>query len=257
MPSLRELQEAFLEGVLGNDDQPLTRHILAAGLPGRRRLQVYRNNIRASLTQALKCIYGVVGQLVGANAFRQTAHAYTREHPSVAGTLHHYGKEFPEFLATLPNLASLPYLPDVARLEWARHEVFHAAEHVEVNLARLASLAPAQQENLHFRLQPTVRLIASPYPILRIWEVNQPNYQGDDKVSLAEGGTRILVFRRGWQVLMQCIETGEFTLLQAFQTGIPLAEAYAQTLAVAPNFDLTQALRKYVVENHLAYFTTS
>src|SRR5687768_16032631 len=114
MRALREIQTALADAIL-------------MGRAGER-LQVYRNNVFISLRQALADVYPVVQRLVGEEFFNQLARRFVREHPSRSGNLHDFGREFAGFLATLPDLTELPYLPDVAALEWALHEVFHEAE---------------------------------------------------------------------------------------------------------------------------------
>jgi hypothetical protein len=39
-------------------------------------------------------------------------------------------------------------------------------------------------------------MLHSPYPILKIWQVNQPGWTGDDSVDLGEGGDSLRVHRR-------------------------------------------------------------
>ena len=129
MPGLRELQLGFAAAVLDDAGDGFARHIRAAGLTGARRLQIYRNNVALNLTGALEAAYPVVRRLVGEEFFRYAAARYIARHPSRSGDLHEFGESFPAFLETFGPVAGLVYLPDVARLEWAIHQVFHAASH--------------------------------------------------------------------------------------------------------------------------------
>ena len=78
------------------------------------------------------------------------------------------------FLASYPPARELGYLPDVARLEWAIDQANIAADAAPFDLSALASVAPDALGEMRFQLHPSARLIASPYPVLRIWQVNQP-----------------------------------------------------------------------------------
>ena len=125
MRALRETQEEFAAALLGGGAHRFDR-----------RLQVYRNNVFVSLLQALADVYPVLVRLVGRDYFDQAARRFVREHPSRSGNLHDFGSELPGFLGRLPEAASLPYLPDVAALEWAWHEAFHAGDAPALEAAR-------------------------------------------------------------------------------------------------------------------------
>ncbi|MGQ0656658.1 MAG: HvfC/BufC N-terminal domain-containing protein [Chromatiales bacterium] len=246
MPSLREVQFAFAEAVFHGRDTPLGEQIRANGLSGARRLQIYRNNVFASLTSALRAVYPVVERLVGEGFFRYAAHEYIRRHPSTSGNLHDFGTALPAFLSSFETAATLPYLPDMARLEWAYHQVFHALEHAPFNLGALGTIRPEHYPALRFKLHPASWLVASDYPVLRIWQVNQDNYAGDQRVDLAEGGVRVLVIRQNLEVQMQPLGEGEYALLRALAAGDALAQAYEKALAVQADFDLIACLKQHV-----------
>src|SRR5206468_117060 len=109
MPSLHEAQRQFAAA-------------LAAMSPLEPGLAVYRRNIAANYRNALGATYPVVKQLVGGDFFDHAVDQFTTAHPSRGGDLNEYGGEFPAFLRRFTRAASLPYLPDVAALEWAVDE---------------------------------------------------------------------------------------------------------------------------------------
>lgn len=247
MPSrLSELQRRFARGIFGTAEAALLAAIRPGRFPPERLLGVYRNNVFEKLTEALGAIYPVVERLVGTGFFRYTANEYLRRHPPASGTLLDFGHRFADFLAAFPPAAGLAYLPDVARLEWAWHEAFHAADHAPFDLARLAGVAADRYGTLRFTLHPSARLIASPYPIHRIWQVNQPDWPGDQTVALAEGGVQLLVIRRGLEVEIEPCRTGEYTWLERLAAGGTLGEATQAALAAEPGFDLQACLCRHV-----------
>jgi len=254
MPSLPELERRLAHAVFGGDAAGVATQIARGRFPAERHLQVYRNNVFASLTEALRALYPVVERLVGDEFFRSSAHAYIRRHPPPSGNLHDFGAAFSEFLAEFPAAQPLVYLPDVARLEWFWHEAFHAAEAEPRALARLSAVPPARHGALRFRLHPSARLLASDYPILRIWQVNQPEYRGDSVVDLAEGGVRLLVMRRGLTVAIEPLGAGEHALLSAMAAGKNFAESAEAALAVEPELDLPRSLRRRVRDATLVDF---
>lgn len=245
MPSLPELQRAFADAVYADGDA-VARHVRDGRFPAARLLQVYRNNVFESLSGALKAVYPVVERLVGTGFFAYAADGYIRAHPPASGNLHDFGERFAEFLAGFAPAQNLSYLPDLARLEWAWHRAFHAADGAPLPLARLAAVAPADYGALRFRLHPSAQLLASDYPVLRIWQVNQPDYKGDASVDLAEGGVRLLVVRPLQEVEIENLGAGDDALLRAFAAGRDFEQASHAALAAQPDYDMAAALRRHV-----------
>src|SRR5262249_61655578 len=92
------------------------------------RLDIYHNSIFSGLTKALCLSYPAVQRLVGADFFGGVAQLFIVRHPPGAACLNRYGGEFPNFLRDLPAAATVAYLADVARLEWAVHCAIHAPD---------------------------------------------------------------------------------------------------------------------------------
>jgi hypothetical protein len=230
--SLRERQQAFAAAIFGT-----------AAVEGG--LQVYRNNVFTSLTDALAAVYPVVRRLVGESFFNQLARRYIRRYPSRTGNLHDFGEELPAFIATLADTRALAYLPDVASLEWAYDRVFHASDAEPLDVRRLAERGAV--EAMSFRLHPAVRLVASRYPVLAIWETNQQ----DDvaTVDLAAGGDWLLVQRCSLERRIERLTPGEFALLHSLAEGAALAEACAVAGAAEPDIDLAAAMGRFVTQS--------
>lgn len=242
MPRLPELQTAFAAGVLGENPGAL-----AAIAPGRfepdQHLQIYRNNVFESLTGALKAVYPVIERLVGEGFFRFAADSYIRLHPPRSGNLHDFGMHYADFLAGFAPATGLPYLPDVARLEWAWHEAFHAADAAPLDARCLADVPAEQQGDLRFTLNPSVRLLNSIYPVLSIWQANQDE-AAEQIVDLTQGGAPLLVIRRSLRVEIEILTPGEYTLLRAFTQDASLETACDAAFAAESTFDLGAALQR-------------
>jgi len=243
MRALRETQEEFAAALLGGG---------ARGFDAR--LQVYRNNVFVSLSQALADVYPVLVRLVGRDYFDQAARRFVREHPSRSGNLHEFGRELAGFLGRLPEAASLPYLPDVAALEWAWHEAFHAAEAPALDAARLAALPESALGGLRLRLHPAARLVASRYPVLAIWEANRDGAPAEAEISLDADPDWLLVTRRELERAIERVTPGEHALLAALASGAPLAEACEAAAAAAPGIDLEAAMARFVAERTITDF---
>ena len=255
MLRLRELQLGFAAAVLDNVESDFDRYVRGAGLSGARRLRVYRNNAVLGLTGALEAVYPVVRRVVGEGFFRYAAAQYIARYPSRSGDLHAFGEHFPVFLQSFEPAAELAYLPDVARLEWAYHQVFHAASHPLLDLATLAQVPVERRETLRFQIHPAARLLESAFPILRIWQINQDDHTDDPPVDLSEGGVKLLIIRdENLDIEFRSLEDGEFSLLSTLAADSDFATACERAMAAQPTFDLPTCFGQHVLQGTLVAF---
>lgn len=254
---LSTLQREFVAALFVPDARPPIS--ILDGAPGREaRFAVYRNNTLTNLTAALLDVHPVVARLVGQQFFDHVAQQYARAYPSLSGDVHDYGGHFAEYLEAHPAAAGLPWLADVARLEWAWHEAFHAAAAEAFDWAALSAVDPDRQGRLWFMPNPTLRLVQSPYPILHIWDVNQPDRGDDETVDLNEGGDRLVVMRgKDYVIAIERVDAARYALLSACRLGRPIAEAVAAALAVDPTADTGAILRVLVTAGYLVGFEGS
>src|SRR6267378_6124166 len=125
VPALHELQRAVYRSLVAHDDDDAGVYIRADGVAAAARLSVYRNTFIGTLTNALRLSYPAVHRLVGVEFFETSARMFIEGQPPRSAYLDEYGAAFPEFLARFPAATSVPYLADVARLEWAVNRALH------------------------------------------------------------------------------------------------------------------------------------
>lgn len=245
MISLLELQRAFARAIVSGDDVDVAKLVVGDAFSGAERVNVYRNNHLESLSAAMGDVYPVVARLVGDGFFRRSVACYLREYPLHQGSLVDFGGAFGTFLSRFQPAAGLAYLGDVARLEWAWHEVFHAAGSDPIDARALAGLAGEDADRLRFRLSPASRLLGSPYPVLRIWEVNQPEHEEVEAVSLDEGPDDLLVLRLGLQVEIIRLEAPERLFLDMLGAGAELGRTCEEVCMSHGSFDPVGALSRH------------
>jgi hypothetical protein len=227
--------------------------IRADGLPFDKRLQIYRNNTFGSLTEALKDTFPVVCQLVDERFFKYAAHAYVERHPPRAPRLAEYGAAFAEFIAGFEPACQLAYLPDVARLEWAINEAYHAADAPSLDPARIAALPQERYPALAFVAHPSGRLFASAFPVDRIWQAHQPGGALESPIDLAAGGCRLLIDRHD-EIRLLSLDAAGYALLDRLFAGASLQAAYEAAAAIDAGFDLTGALGTHLARGTFADF---
>ncbi len=146
-----------------------------------------------------------------------------RNTTSRSADLANYGEDFQNFIARFKHTENLPYLPDVANLEWAWHRAFHAADETRLDTERLAEVPESDKGQIIFKLPRSASLISSEYPINHIWQVNQDDYMGDQTVDLNEGGVDLLVWRKDYDMHIDTLDAGEWSLLKDIQQQRPFS----------------------------------
>jgi len=252
--SLRDLQTAFMSSVFTRDDSVIAAYIETAAMPGSVSMAIYRNNVYAALSKALEAIYPVIQRLVGEEFFKFAARHYIDGHPSRSGDLNRFGADFAEYLGAFEPAASLPYLPDVARLEWHCHQAYSAADDSPLDLHRLAAVAPEDYGRLRFRLNNASRLLRSAWPIDAIWRVNQVDYTGDQSVDLESGGVSLLLQRNENRMVLITLSEVEWRFLAALNDGQTLKFAFECAMRTDPATDLGALLHTYVGRTTLVEF---
>jgi hypothetical protein len=246
MQALHKLQQSFAADIWDENLNRLNGLIMDGRLPAERLFQVYRNNFWISIEDALSEIYGVVKRLVGEQFFSLLVDRYLRRYPPRHGNMHRLGRDLPVFLCDFRPAEGLPYLADVARLEWAFHQVFHAPDVKPFNPGILADVEPGHMTRLRFTLSSSSRIVYSPFPIFEIWRVNQTDYAGDQSVDLDSGGESVLLTRPGLIVELHKLAPADARFLRRLASGGNLGKATQTALDCSPDFDLTGALSRYL-----------
>jgi hypothetical protein len=206
------------------------------------RLAVHRNNVVASLVDALAETFPVVQDLVGVDFFRAMAAAFVRAHPPRTRVLMQYGEALPAFVERFAPARSVPYLADVARLEFERLRALHAADAEPLSSEEVAHALEARAcaGELHLTCHPAVSIIASPYAVVSIWAAHQG--AGDLATVDPQVPESALVCRPGLDVLVMRLPPGAAAFVDAVRQGLCLAESARVAAADATAFDLPAAL---------------
>ena len=230
MNSLHDMQTMVRDALFetahdGSALQAVSKHIKASpGIPAAEHLLIYRRAILGTLVAALSNIYPVCKRLVGEQFFAGMARKYIRLTPSRSPDLANYGAGFAEFITSFEPAAELAYLPDVAKLEWHWHRAFHAADEAGIDFAALSAASKTNMSGIVFRLPVSANLLASDYPVHRIWQVNQEDWDGDQHIDLNQGGDHLIVWRRQHEMRIDAVDTQSWKLLSAIAAGMSFGE---------------------------------
>ncbi len=244
--TLGERQHEYYQAMLGND-KALTSLIRGAGeLSAAQALDVYRNNTEQTLLSVLQQTFAICLMLVGHRCFNQLALQYCRAHPSLSLDLSSYGKMLPDFidqrLSPGDPLQTLPYLGDMAKLEWLLQRAYHAGNRVTFDFSRFARLTPEQQPALRFTLAPDVAVIAIDWPVVDIWTMHQSEKEAMSTLNVAQTRQYAVVERVAYRPQPSIIDQPMYELLKAIDAGSSFADIVALDSGAAQ--PLTAAIQR-------------
>lgn len=252
MSSLLEIQRVIYRSLVARENTSAIEHIALDGLAPEARLNIYRSTFIGSLTTALRLSYPAVHRLVGAKFFESAARIFIEEGPPQSAHLDQYGAEFSAFLERFPPAASLVYVPEVARLEWAVACALHAPDMNPLEVAQLATLPPSGHDRVCFAPHPSISLVQARHPVDTIWRA----VLAEDDSALAQidwkaGAIWLLVERLGSGIEVTRIDEPEWRFLSALCASRPLGDA----IKAAGQIDASAVLAEHLTVGRFVSFT--
>jgi hypothetical protein len=238
MLPLRELQARFLRsiatapelsGVHGFD--PALRELVEAGGPlgSAQRLGVYAEMYWARLVDVLREDFPRVGAILGDDRFTTLASAYLERNPSTNPSVCWVGAGFAEFLAG--SVADLPFLADLARLEWTRLAVFDAADAIPLRLEALRAIPASKWPRLTFRPVPALRVLRCAWPVHELWAADDPKAAA---TMVRPAATVLRVWRDAFTVYQTHVDPVEQVALRQLLAGAPFGVMCDRLEALLP-----------------------
>ena len=234
--SLRELQQQFMAALYDAAKPGPTAAIAGNGLTPEARLRVYRRSCNETQTAALRATYPAVLALMGEAFFDQTASGYQKTHPSRSGNLQAFGEAFAEYLEGLSGFRALPYVSDVARLEWLRQQAILAPDAASTGREDIADVIRKAAESMRIVLHPSLQLVDSRFPVLTIWSYAlRPT---DENLVLGNAGEHVVLWREEGEVAMGVVDPASFACINALAHGLTVADARSAAASLDAGFDL-------------------
>lgn len=208
--------------------------------PTRDGFSVHRNGVQTGLTGALAAIYPTLQRLIGHENFAALAAQYIPRYPPTSPVLHEYGAHFATHLASEPQLAHLPFLPDVALVERAWLDAWHAPDADALSATALTALAP----------EALMRKTLSPHPAARLLRLGSSaatlvrlDRAGGDLTGLDPLPPQAaLITRPEVTVRIEVLTEGQSAFLAALLSGKTLGDAAEAGLTAEPQMDLPAAM---------------
>jgi len=237
VPNTNELaaqQQAFSDALFA----PALEGVLQ--LKHAERFGLYRGNLTSTWRKALAAAYPVIAQLVGEEFFAALAREYGRVHPSDSGDLNRFGADFETFLRHFEHVQDLPYLPDMARLEWQLHRLHYARHEVAL---QVQDINPHTLEEQSAHWQPAASLFASEWSVVELWLAHQGATGFPQRM---DEPSRALLSRPQWTAQLTPLQAPEYAALSLLKEGKTFGAALDAAFALDEHFDLAASLQRWL-----------
>lgn len=187
-------------------------------------LAVYRNNITSARVRALETIYPVCKAVLGEDCFRALARDLAWHTADTCADLNVYGDQFAAFLGArnMSEFSQLPYLRDLALLEWYWHGAYYAVHSKTFPYALFAEAADRSGQ-LCFTLACDLSLLETEYPVREIWRRHRAG-ENADSVRGLEGREYLCIHRTGHEPRVTKVNLTVYNLLEYIQKGYTLEQ---------------------------------
>jgi len=201
-----------------------------------KRYNVYRNNVTVSLIDALAAIYPATQRITGVEFFRAMARFHLRATPPTSPLLFEYGRDFPGFIERYEYAQSMPWLADIARIERAWLDAYHAADSEALKPQALASIPPERLPDVVLVSHPAARIVRSEFPALSIFAANRGEGALDPVEAVAPQDA--LITRPELEVIVRHLPSGGAIFLARLISGETLGQAASAAFEATTSFDL-------------------
>ncbi len=229
-PAQAAIQSALLELITGRGSGPIAPDpdTLVVGdqrASALERLEVYRYMYRARIVEALESQFPRLARYLGAEGFAEMAGAYISDEPSRHPSLRFVGERLPSWLEV--RRSERPMLGALARLEWARTDLFDQADESVLTLEAIRAWSADRLGELPLALVRAHRLLTLPAGTDDLWDahgpqaaVDRPTVTGPSDAPGAPGAVEcVVVWRQETAVYHRVVDATERLALERAAAG--------------------------------------
>ncbi len=187
------------------------------------RVDIYADMYFYRLRDCLTADFPKVTAHIGAARFHNLVTDYLLAHPSTHFSLRELGSALPGFLRTHPLEREFPVLADLARLEWARVEVFDDADAAPLAREELLEAGGAAPDSFGLALVSSIRLLRVDASVLSLWKQldggGGAEEDGEGKRPARRETEGVRVWRKGFSIFHRSLSDDEERCLRALAAG--------------------------------------
>jgi len=220
----KTLPPGGLDAIIVGDDR----------LSARERVEIYANAYFYRLLDVFKEDFPATLAVIGETNFHNLVTGYLIDHPPTEPEIQHAGRHLPDFIRTHPLNERWPFIADLAHLERAMIEVFHAPDAESLDADMMRMVAPEDWAAIRLRTHPSLRILELGWRADMVrWAVES----GEPWKEPERSAVLILVWRCGSQVNYRELERGECAALALAQSGATFAAMCDAIVAEAGDED--------------------
>jgi hypothetical protein len=229
-PSQAAIQSGLMAFITGRGRSTLALDLETLVVGDRRasaleRLEVYRHMYRARIVEALESQFPRLGRYLGAQGFAETAGAYISDEPSRHPSLRFVGEWLPGWLEV--RRSETPMLGALARLEWARTDVFDQADESVLTLDAIRAWPADRFGEFPLALVRAHRVLTLPAGTGDLWDAMGPEATVDRLTGAGQSDDRwssdalecIVVWRQETAVYHRVVDATERLALERVAAG--------------------------------------
>jgi hypothetical protein len=190
------------------------------------RWHIYQEGYVLRLTEAIGIDYPALERIVGPAAFTGICRRYLAAFPPSSHDIGRAGASLASYLPRDPVTDRLPFLPDLARFEWALAEAFVARDAVPLTWNDVAAFGAQRLADLAMRAAPGTAIIRSEWPLgdLRLAKDRE---DGEIDIVLEGRPATLLVWRHGLEPRWKAADADEAAMVEGALSGLTPASLLA------------------------------
>jgi hypothetical protein len=205
------------------------------------RLAIYTQGYPARITESLREAYPATAHILGDGSFGLLAQRYLAHLPDSQRNLNDIGSALPALLKSDPLTSELPFLPDLARLEWAVTRCFHSDPAEPCDISKCGTWEMDDWAGARIGFPPSMQLVCSVWPLRELRDARHSDRSSID-VDLLGRPDRVLVYRKGFEVVEESVGEIEATAVEGLRAGAGLGEVTASLAAAGARADAVSRL---------------
>jgi hypothetical protein len=190
-------------------------------LSAEERVDLYASMYFYRILDVLKEDFPATLAVLGAERFHNLATGYLIEYPPEHFSISYAGNHLADFIREHPLREKFPFLADLARLERALIEVFHAADATPLDAERMRAIPPSDWPSLNLKLHPAHQMLQLEWDVGTILKEVE---RGEKPSPPARADLSLMVWRNHNRVYYRALDEAEREQVAAIAGGTTFAE---------------------------------